>query len=107
MATTNTSDASDARTVSATSRPAAHVSRHRSTPHTVAGAVSGLVTCILLQPFDLLKTRLQQQPLTARSVPTGSGSVWRVLRQVLQQDGMIGLWRGTVPTLVRWVTPVV
>lgn len=29
--------------------------------HLAAGAVSGLTSCVLLQPFDLMKTRIQQQ----------------------------------------------
>ena len=31
------------------------------TVHFVAGAVSALVSCVGLQPFDLIKTRIQQQ----------------------------------------------
>jgi solute carrier family 25 protein 38 len=29
--------------------------------HLTAGAISGLTSCVLLQPFELVKTRLQQQ----------------------------------------------
>ncbi|KAJ4489947.1 solute carrier family 25 member 38 [Lentinula aciculospora] len=77
-----------------------------------SGALSGLTSTIALQPFDLLKTRLQQgdsiyhgkfQPkqLAAHSV-----SVMKAAREVLDTSGMRGLWRGTAASLIRNVPGV-
>ncbi|KAJ2725393.1 hypothetical protein GGI07_001272 [Coemansia sp. Benny D115] len=70
--------------------------------HLGAGALSGVTSCVLLQPFDLLKTRMQQshaQPSTIGS--TKGGSVLGAARTVLGGEGILGLWRGTVPSLIR------
>ncbi|ESK93120.1 solute carrier family 25 member 38 [Moniliophthora roreri MCA 2997] len=62
-----------------------------------SGAASGLASTIVLQPFDLLKTRLQQgDSLTQKKV-----KVIHTARQILNQDGLRGLWRGTNATLIR------
>ncbi|KAJ1722701.1 hypothetical protein LPJ53_002914 [Coemansia erecta] len=68
--------------------------------HLGAGALSGVTSCVLLQPFDLLKTRMQQSQTQATSV-SGKGSVIRAVRTVVAADGVLGLWRGTVPSLIR------
>ncbi|WWD02206.1 hypothetical protein V865_000244 [Kwoniella europaea PYCC6329] len=75
--------------------------------HLASGALSGLSSAIVLQPLDLLKTRLQQ------GFGDGEGEgvnkrrrIRGVVRQVLREDGVQGLWRGTVPTLVRNVPGV-
>ncbi|KAJ2377417.1 hypothetical protein H4S02_007657, partial [Coemansia sp. RSA 2611] len=65
--------------------------------HLGAGALSGMTSCILLQPFDLLKTRVQQSHMQG----AGRGSVLHVLQTVVQSEGVRGLWRGTIPTLLR------
>ncbi|KAJ1649611.1 hypothetical protein IWW47_000838 [Coemansia sp. RSA 2052] len=72
-------------------------SKSGSIVHLGAGALSGMTSCVLLQPFDLLKTRVQQSHLQA----TGRGSVLQVLQTVVQSEGVRGLWRGTIPTLLR------
>ncbi|TPX32525.1 hypothetical protein SmJEL517_g04368 [Synchytrium microbalum] len=58
--------------------------------HLLAGASSGLLTVLLLQPFDLVKTRLQQERsgLLKAVRDAASPSFWR-------------LWRGTWPTIWR------
>jgi solute carrier family 25, member 38 len=75
--------------------------RSSSSPqvHLTAGAVSGLVNCVLLQPLDLLKTRLQQpaSPPASCRPPTMISTV----RSIYHQEGPLGLWRGTWPTIVR------
>ncbi|KAJ2486549.1 hypothetical protein IWW37_005585 [Coemansia sp. RSA 2050] len=71
--------------------------RAGSIVHLGAGALSGMTSCILLQPFDLLKTRVQQSHMQG----TGRGSVIQVLQTVVQSEGVRGLWRGTIPTLLR------
>ena len=61
--------------------------------HFAAGLGSGLSTSILLQPADLLKTRVQQ---------SRSSSLLPVLRSILASPHPIAkLWRGTTPSAIR------
>lgn len=66
--------------------------------HAIAGGTAALATCIVLQPLDVVKTRLQQ----GKRTPTAS----------LFKDNIPGtkftgripeLWRGTIPTIIRTV----
>ncbi|GFZ50798.1 hypothetical protein JCM24511_08556 [Saitozyma sp. JCM 24511] len=75
----------------------------RATHHLASGALSGLTSAIILQPLDLLKTRLQQ---SYEGESRKRRRITPVLREVLRDDGIPGLWRGTVPTLVRNVPGV-
>ncbi|PWY99075.1 mitochondrial carrier [Testicularia cyperi] len=88
------------------------------------GALSGFASCVLLQPFDLLKTRLQQlDRLTisnadAAVTPSASSGVGRLTQQtrtqrlvgitkeIIHTHGYQGLWRGTTPTVIRNVPGV-
>ncbi|EGO27143.1 hypothetical protein SERLADRAFT_381420 [Serpula lacrymans var. lacrymans S7.9] len=67
--------------------------------HLLSGALSGFTSAIFLQPFDLLKTRLQQGDgaLTSRK----TGIMLRTAQDIAVRDGLVGLWRGTSATLVR------
>ncbi|KAJ5107899.1 Mitochondrial glycine transporter [Penicillium angulare] len=60
--------------------------------HFTAGLCSGLTSSILLQPADLLKTRVQQSQQAL--LPT--------LKNILSSPNPIrGLWRGTLPSALR------
>lgn len=74
----------------------------------VAGSISGTCSTLLFQPFDLVKTRIQNAnfafsaPTTADSVAAGSGRVAStriagILVDVIKNEQVFGLWRGTVP----------
>lgn len=61
--------------------------------HFAAGLCSGLTSSILLQPADLLKTRVQQSQ-GAALIPT--------LKAILSSPNPVrGLWRGTLPSALR------
>ncbi|OAJ45219.1 hypothetical protein BDEG_28377 [Batrachochytrium dendrobatidis JEL423] len=90
----------------------ASVNRQKNpTVHLAAGGVSGLVSCVLLQPLDLMKTRLQQSmqarrllmsTLTATQVRSLANiTLFTTLNDVVKKDGVSGLWRGTLPTILR------
>ncbi|KAJ7477239.1 solute carrier family 25 member 38 [Mycena galericulata] len=66
-----------------------------------SGALSGFASTVCLQPFDLLKTRLQQGDgtVTTRNTTT----LLRTTQQIVASHGLIGLWRGTNATLAREV----
>ncbi|KAJ1668834.1 hypothetical protein IW140_000100 [Coemansia sp. RSA 1813] len=71
-----------------------------SVMHLGAGALSGVASCVLLQPFDLLKTRIQQNNAQFVTTPMKS-PVIKTIRSIIATDGVLGLWRGTVPSLIR------
>ena len=61
--------------------------------HFAAGLGSGVVSAFLLQPADLLKTRVQQ---------TNASSLSQAFRDVLKTPNPIRqLWRGTTPSVIR------
>ena len=60
----------------------------------LAGALSGACSTVLLQPFDLIKTRIQQSP---------QSSVWAQTKLVARSEGLLGFWTGVTPSLWRTV----
>ncbi|WFD04247.1 hypothetical protein MOBT1_002952 [Malassezia obtusa] len=72
------------------------------------GGFAGFASCVLLQPFDLLKTRMQQEQKHAGPKPDERRTqrLVRHFRHVVRHDGWRGLWRGTMPTVVRNVPGV-
>ncbi|KAI0839011.1 solute carrier family 25 member 38 [Hypoxylon sp. FL0890] len=68
-------------------------SKSSSTFHFVAGLGSGTLGAVLLQPFDLLKTRVQQ---------SGSHSIRAAVRDIAKSpNALTAFWRGTVPSALR------
>ncbi|PWN24818.1 mitochondrial carrier [Jaminaea rosea] len=72
----------------------------------LSGALSGLTSCVLLQPLDLLKTRLQQAHGSHAPFGGKTRRLLRTIEGVVEKDGVKGLWRGTVPTILRNVPGV-
>ncbi|KAI0196230.1 solute carrier family 25 member 38 [Xylaria flabelliformis] len=68
-------------------------SKSSSSFHFVAGLGSGVFGAVLLQPFDLLKTRVQQ---------SGSHSIRSAIRDIARSPNAVAaFWRGTVPSALR------
>eukprot|EP01052_Picozoa_sp_SAG31_P041874 SAG31_NODE_6473_length_2004_cov_1.867192_2_plen_136_part_01 len=79
----------------------------------VAGASSGAVAATLTTPFDLIKTRQQVLYTAATPLPgavtgevtiSGSATVpgtFSVMRQIVAESGVQGLWTGLGPRLVK------
>jgi len=64
-----------------------------SSSHFVAGLISGVLSAVLLQPADLLKTRVQQ---------SGSASLLTTMREISHgPQPLRQLWRGTLPSALR------
>ena len=59
-----------------------------------AGAVSGGIASAVTNPIDLIKTRMQSKGNDFKTPGA-------VVRHVVAKDGVIGLWKGTVPSAVR------
>ncbi|KAI9279682.1 mitochondrial carrier domain-containing protein [Umbelopsis sp. AD052] len=80
--------------------------------HLLGGAGSGMVACTVLQPLDLIKTRLQQQrqdhlaflreaKTKGLLVAPQKSNIYSTVRDIIRTNGPIGLWRGTFPTILR------
>ncbi|KAK2809943.1 hypothetical protein FQN50_003357 [Emmonsiellopsis sp. PD_5] len=66
----------------------------KPTFHFAAGLLSGVSSAVLLQPADLLKTRVQQS--------RKNSSLLTTVRTILASPQPIrGLWRGTLPSALR------
>lgn len=64
--------------------------------HFSAGLASGISSAVLLQPLDLLKTRVQQPNHTSLAA-----TLRQTIRSPLGQATPWALWRGTVPSALR------
>lgn len=62
----------------------------------LAGVISGSLSTILLQPLDLVKTRLQSPVYIGTNVGMIS-----IAANVVRQETFFGLWRGLWPSLTR------
>lgn len=61
--------------------------------HFLAGLSTGVISASLLQPVDLLKTRVQQ---------SGSASLVHTFREIVSGPNTLRhLWRGTLPSVIR------
>ncbi|KAI0676685.1 solute carrier family 25 member 38 [Trametes maxima] len=78
--------------------------------HLMSGALSGFASTVVLQPFDLLKTRIQQpdhlNKLRLSPLSPQSTFIFRTARDIVKENGFIGLWRGTTASLLRNVPGV-
>ncbi|KAH9853007.1 solute carrier family 25 member 38 [Lenzites betulinus] len=76
----------------------------------MSGALSGFASTIILQPFDLLKTRIQQpdhlNKLKHSPLSPTSTLIFRTARDIAHSNGVLGLWRGTTASLLRNVPGV-
>ncbi|KAI9004131.1 mitochondrial carrier domain-containing protein [Gaertneriomyces semiglobifer] len=70
---------------------------HRRHVHAFGGAISGLTSCVLLQPLDLVCFALDPtNPALLRNF-----TLWSTAWDVIRRDSVWGLWRGTWPTILR------
>lgn len=65
------------------------MSESKNSSHLIGGFAGGLTSSVILQPFDLLKTRLQQSQ---------SGNLRSTIKSL---DSYSQLWRGTLPSALR------
>ena len=89
-----------------------------STPHytysLIAGAAGGFVQCIIANPMELIRIRMQMQGIGEREVfleyaghHSAPGahkyytSTWNCFRKISKNEGIVGLYRGNVTTILR------
>jgi len=78
----------------------------------VSGASSGIITCVVFQPMDLVKTRLQMTSSMTSSLLINNGGVLQrncivsTITNVIRSESYRGLWNGLRPSLYRTVPGV-
>ena len=67
--------------------------------NSLAGATSGIFVSILVSPLDVVKTRIQVNPL-----PKGASSTpfYTVMYRLAQQEGFKALYKGLGTTMMVW-----
>mmetsp|Transcript_27361 Transcript_27361/g.87668 ORF Transcript_27361/g.87668 Transcript_27361/m.87668 type:complete len:292 (-) Transcript_27361:170-1045(-) len=75
-----------------------HPSVHRKV---AAGCLSGSIAAFAANPTDLVKVRLQMKAPDGQAAYRGT---WDVVRHVVRQEGVAGLWKGAVPSMIRAAT---
>ena len=73
-----------------------------------AGAFAGAVSRVVISPLDVIKIRFQiQREATSSSARAAASGKYRGVAQALscivREEGVVGLWRGTVPGLLLTV----
>lgn len=72
-----------------------HQPQPKTSTHLISGAVAGLISAVSLQPFDLLKTRLQQQQRSNMKYRT------TITKELKKLTHLKDLWRGALPSTLR------
>jgi len=89
----NVAHQNEARQPAVNDTPSASARSSKSSRHFVSGLGSGIASAVILQPLDLLKTRMQQ---------SGRSNLAQAIRDLRGTSGVLsGLWRGTVPSALR------
>ena len=66
----------------------------------ISGAVGGTIGTILNTPLDVVKSRIQNSPKIARSIPKYNWA-WPAVSTVLREEGFSALYKGFLPKVLR------
>lgn len=70
----------------------------------ISGGISGFVISFILAPIELVKCRLQVINLMEPEIKLQRSSLdANVIKQIIHNDGILGLWKGLGSTLMREV----
>ena len=65
-----------------------------------AGSIGGTVGTILNTPMDVVKSRIQNSPKIAGSVPKYNWA-WPAVGTVMKEEGFSALYKGFLPKVLR------
>lgn len=63
----------------------------------LSGGISGTVAALITTPFDVAKTKRQ----TMERATESAQSMWKMMTSIRAEEGLRGLWRGTVPRCLK------
>lgn len=66
----------------------------------IAGTIGGTVGTVLNTPMDVVKSRIQNSPKIAGSIPKYNWA-WPALGTVMREEGFGALYKGFVPKVLR------
>ncbi|CAG9853668.1 unnamed protein product [Phyllotreta striolata] len=67
----------------------------------MAGAISGILSAVLLQPFNVMKTRLQNPQISLKDNKQNRHRLIKLLLHIRKHEHISVLWAGTAPTVMR------
>lgn len=65
-----------------------------------AGAIGGTIGTVLNTPMDVVKSRIQNSPKVAGSIPKYNWA-WPALGTVMKEEGFAALYKGFLPKVLR------
>ncbi|KAK9508752.1 hypothetical protein O3M35_006234 [Rhynocoris fuscipes] len=71
----------------------------------LAGSLSGTFSTVLFQPLDLVKTRLQNAPISNPGASHNAG-MFHIMSNILRKEHLTGLWKGMTPSITRTIPGV-
>ena len=80
--------------------PKANTKRGQMMNDLIAGATGGTVGTILNTPMDVVKSRIQNSPKVAGSIPKYNWA-WPALGTVMKEEGFAALYKGFLPKVLR------
>lgn len=80
--------------------PKADTKRGQMVNDLIAGATGGTVGTILNTPMDVVKSRIQNSPKIAGSVPKYNWA-WPAVGTVMKEEGFAALYKGFLPKVLR------
>ncbi|KAI0565201.1 Mitochondrial carrier [Gracilaria domingensis] len=71
--------------------------------HVIVGALTGMITSVITEPLDVIKTRLMTQRVKGVRPGLTMYRGWlHCMKTIVHEEGPLALWKGTLPRLV-WV----
>jgi len=67
----------------------------------ILGCISGAVAQTFAYPFDLMRKRFMAQSNAPGMLKTNYTSTWGCAKEIIANEGFLGLYKGTVPNLLK------